>query len=258
MRSPQFEQLYNFRDLGGCETKEGRRLRTGVLFRCAELQRGTSRDLAQLRALNLALICDLRSADESARKQPRLMWTPAPRVVNVPLHDPKHHDAQRRRILGFVLRKDGNERFRAYCRLYYQHLAFERAARIGEAIALVAKPENQPALIHCAAGKDRTGLVAAFIQLLLGVPFSTVRAEYVRTNDAVKPRLERLLASLHSSTLSPTLSERLRLIATTYPEFLGEIHDQILAAHGSFEQYLCQACGVQSQVVDQLRQQLIE
>lgn len=253
-----FEQLYNFRDLGGCETEGGRRLRTGILFRCGELHRGTARDLVQLRALNLELICDLRSPRESARKQPRLLWTPAPRVVNVPLHDPDHHDAQRRRILGFLLRTNGAERFAAFYRRYYHHLAFERSARIGQAITLLASPENQPALIHCTAGKDRTGVVAAFIQLLLGVPFSTVSAEYLRSNDAVQPRLERLIAMLRLTILSPGLSERLRLIATTYPEYLVEIHDQILSAHGTVEQYLCQLCGVRSHVVEQLRERLLE
>lgn len=255
---PRFDQLYNFRDLGGCETAAGRRLRTGVLYRCAELHRGTPRDLDQLKDLNLALICDLRSPRESARKQPRLRWSPAPRLVNVPLHDPGHHDEQRRRILGFLLRTDGAERFHTFCRLYYRHLAFERAARIGEAITLLAIPENQPALIHCAAGKDRTGLVAAFIQLLLGVPFATARAEYLRTNDEVAPRLERLIDRLYLTTLSPALSQRLRLIVTTYPEYLAEIHDQIVTAHGSIEQYVIQVCGVRPQVVRQLRQHLLE
>lgn len=254
----RFDQLYNFRDLGGCETSEGRRLRTGVLFRCAELHRGSARDLDQLKQLNLALICDLRSPRESMRKQPRLTWAAAPRLVNVPLHDPCHHDEHRRRLLGFLLRRDGVERFRAFCRLYYQHLAFERATRLGEAITLLASPENQPALIHCAAGKDRTGVVAAFIQLMLGVPFSTVSAEYVRSNDEVGPRLERLIATLRLSSLSPALSERLRLIAATYPDYLAEIHDQILAAHGSIEQYLCQLCGVRPQTVEQLRARLLE
>lgn len=255
---PRFDQLYNFRDLGGCAAGAGRRLRTGVLFRCSELQRATPRDLAQLRDLNLALICDLRSPRESARKQPRLPWAPAPRLVNVPLHDPNHHDAQRRRILGFLLRADGVERFRAFCRLYYQHLAFERATRIGEAITLLASPENQPALIHCAAGKDRTGLVVAFIQLLLGVPLATVRAEYLRTNDEVGPRLERLIDTLYLRALSPALSERLRLIVTTDPEYLVEIHDQIVASHGSVERFAIEVCGVRPQVVEQLRDGLLE
>lgn len=253
-----FDQLYNFRDLGGCDTAGGRRLRTGVLFRCSELHRGTARDLERLRSLQLAAICDLRSPRESARKQPRLRWAVAPRLINVPLHDPEHHDEQRRRVLAFLLRRDGMERFHEFCRLYYQHLAFERATRIGEAITLLASPQNQPALIHCAAGKDRTGLVSALIQLLLGVPFPRVRAEYLRTNEEVAPRLEQLIARLHLSKLSPALSARLRLIVTTYPEHLGAVHDELLVRYGSVEQYVLQACGVRPQLVEQLRESLLD
>ncbi|MEY4549269.1 MAG: hypothetical protein RL685_5464 [Pseudomonadota bacterium] len=252
-----FERLHNFRDLGGCETRHGGRLKSGLLFRSAELHRGTDRDLAQLRSLNLALICDLRSPRESARKQPRQWWEPAPRLVNVPFHDPALHDGQRRRLLGFLSRGNGADRCREFCRQYYQHLAFERAERIGEVITLLARPENQPALIHCTAGRDRTGLVAAFIQLLLGVPFATVQAEYLRTNDDTGPRIEQLLSTLRLATLAPALGRRLQLIATTQPEYLAEIHDRVLAAHGSVERYLAEACGVTRSTVQQLQQRLL-
>jgi protein-tyrosine phosphatase len=254
----RFEQLHNFRDIGGCETLDGRRLRTGVLFRCAELHRASARDLAQLRELGIKLICDLRSPDESERKQPRKWWSPAPRLINVPLHDPAIHDGQRRKILGFLWGTAGVARFQAFCRLYYQHLAFERAARIGEVLTLLASAENQPALIHCAAGKDRTGVIAAFVQLLLGVPFATVRTEYLRTNEDIGPRLERLLATLRLTKLSPPLSARMRLIMTTHPEYLVEIHERIVATHGSFEQYVGQECRLNRETIEQLRRRLLE
>lgn len=254
----QFERLHNFRDVGGHETQRGRRLRTGVLFRCAELQQSTARDLTLLRDLGIRLICDLRSPAESARKQPRQLWAPPPRLVNVPLHDPAVHDRQRQRILGFLWGKDGPERFRSFCHLYYQHLAFERAARIGEVLTLLASPDSQPALIHCTAGKDRTGMIVAFLQLLLDVPFETVQREYLRTNEDTAPRLERLLSSFRLTTFSPALSERMRLIVTTHPEYLAEVHRRIVDSHGSIEQYVRQLCGLSLQTVEQLRRQLVE
>lgn len=254
----RFEQRHNFRDLGGVETGQGQRLRSGVFFRCSELQRCTARDLAQLEALGIKLICDLRSPRESARKQPRQLWAPAPRLVNVPLHDPRLHDGQRWRISSFLWGKDGVERFRAYCRLYYQHVVFDRGALIGEAITVLANRGNQPALIHCTAGKDRTGLVAALIQLLLGVPFATVLAEYLRTNEATEPRLERLLGSLCLPVFAPAFSERMRVIVATHPEYLLEVHARIISDHGSIERYLSTVCGVQSETVERLRHLLLE
>jgi protein-tyrosine phosphatase len=95
------------------------------------------------------------------------------------------------------------------------------------------------------------------IQLLLGVPFETVLAEYLRTNDDTGPRLEQLITTLCLATFAPALGRRLQLIVTTQPEYLTEIHERVLAAHGSVERYLAEACGVTRSTVQQLQQRLL-
>jgi hypothetical protein len=90
---------------------------------------------------------------------------------------------------------------------------------------------------------------------LIAVPIETWLNCAAR--DDLGPRLEQLLATLRSARLAPTFAQRLRLIATTQPEYLAEIHERVLAAHGPVERSLAEASGVTRSTVQQLQQRLL-
>ncbi len=248
-------QAYNFRDIGGPSTADGRTLKTGVLFRSDALTRIDDRDLAELRALNVKLICDLRSARESQRKPARVERDI--QLVNVPLHERPAHEGMRHRVLGFLFSKDGDRQFREFSRRYYRHIAFDQTSRIRQVIALLANEGSLPAVIQCTAGKDRTGFLAALIQLLLGVPYRSVMEDYLRTNDYFAPRRERLIKVARFLTLFQVTPQRLRLLLMAHPEFLDQVHDEILATHGTIERYLCEACAIDRQTIETLKRRLL-
>ena len=229
-------------------------MRTGVLFRSDELSRLTDRDWATLQGLNLKLICDLRSPKESQKKRPRMAPDKVIRVVNIPLHEQATQD---RSLLGFLFGKTGGDRFREFSRTYYHHIAFEQTSRIREIITLLAKEDSLPALIHCNAGKDRTGFLVAVIQLLVGVPYELVREDYLRTNDYFKPRLEQLVKIMRVVTLFRVSPERMRLILMAHPEVLDEVHDTIVKRNGSVEEYLRRACEIDPDTLQKLKRQLL-
>lgn len=249
-----FQTLWNFRDIGGLKTADGRRLRTGVLFRSDELSRLSAGDVAKLQALGIRLICDLRSPQESERRRPRVLEKSI-RVVNVPIHE---QDVSRTKLLGFLFGKTGGERFREFSRDYYRHIAFGQTARIRRVITLLSEEQSLPALIHCTAGKDRTGFVAALIQLLVGVPYEAVLEDYLRTNDYFGPRLEKLIKVMRILTLSQVASERMRLILMASPEFLTEVHDTVVKRYGAVETYLCEACEIDRVTLRRLKDRLVE
>ncbi|HEY5920876.1 MAG TPA: tyrosine-protein phosphatase [Kofleriaceae bacterium] len=245
-----FDKLSNFRDLGGLATGDGGALKSGVLFRSDDPSRITQRDLAKLHELGIKLICDLRSPNDSQRR-PR---TSSIEIANVPLVD---RDANRTELLGFLFGKTGGERFRTFTRDYYRHIAFDRTARLRELLTRLANARSLPALIHCSAGKDRTGFVAAVIQLLAGVPYETVKTEYLRTNEQFAPRLDRFIKVLRVATLFRVSEARMREVMMAQPEHLDDIHAAIVERHGSIESYLRDACKLEPSTLQQLKQHLL-
>ncbi|WP_225410765.1 tyrosine-protein phosphatase [Stigmatella hybrida] len=251
-----FQRLSNFRDVGGLKTADGRTLRTGVLFRSDELSRLNAEDWVKLRGLGIQLICDLRSPGERQKRRLRLP-DESIRVVNIPLHEQATQDGSRRKLLGFLFGKTGGERFREFSRAYYHHIAFEQTARIREVFTLLAEEQNLPAVIHCTAGKDRTGFLAALIQWLAGVRYEEVMEGYLRTNDYFAPRLEKFLKVMRVLTLAQVSSERMRLILMAHPDFLEEVHGTLMKRHGSVETYLREACGIEQDTLRKLKDRLL-
>jgi protein-tyrosine phosphatase len=252
-----FENLSNFRDVGGLPATEGRTFKTGALYRSDELSAMTAADLLKLQELNIRLICDLRSPEECQKRRPRISLGRGIRVVNIPLHDQSTQDGSRKKLLRFLFAKTGGEQFREFCRRYYHHIAFEQTSRIRDVITLLASEQSLPALIHCTAGKDRTGFLAAVIQLLVGVPWDLVRDDYLRTNDYLEPRLKAFIKAMRFLTLFQVSPERMQLVLKAHPEFLAEVHDNIVTRYGSVENYLCDACAIEPDALERLKRRLL-
>ncbi|MBL8294893.1 MAG: tyrosine-protein phosphatase [Bryobacterales bacterium] len=251
-----FERVSNFRDVGGLTTVDGRTLKTGVLFRSEELSRMTARDLATLRDFKLKLICDLRSPRERREKPSPAVLTDTIRVVNIPILPPANQDGTRKLLFSFLFGKTGGARFREFSRACYHSIAFEQTSRIRDVITLLSKEESLPALIHCSAGKDRTGFLAALIQLLAGVPYEMVMDDYLLTNDHFRPRLERFIQWMRILTLWQVSPERIRLVAMAHREFLDEVHTLIVRDYGSVEMYLSEACQIEHDTLRNLKNRL--
>jgi protein-tyrosine phosphatase len=243
-----FASLSNFRDVGGHATVDGRRMKTGAVFRSDALTRFTHHDIAKLRQFGIKTICDLRSITEHS-KRPRSLD-----IVNIPLAE---IEPGRKQLLGFLFGRVGGERFRAFSRRYYQHIAFEQTARVREILELLAQDGKLPALIHCTSGKDRTGFVAAVLQLLAGVPYATVEADYLRTNDYFAARLATFIRVVRAATLYRVREDRLRLVLMAHAEYLGEVHARIVAEHGTIEGYLHERCGLAQETLLRLKQNLL-
>jgi protein-tyrosine phosphatase len=252
-----FEKLHNFRDIGGAKTTDGRAIKGGILYRSGELSRLTRLDQERLQALQVKLICDLRSSKERNNRPSKLSPNQSLQIANIPFHDEPTQDGSRRRYLGFLVSKTGDAQFETFIRNYYHHIISSQMARIGEALRLLSRPENLPALVHCTAGKDRTGILIALIQLLVGVPYEAVREEYRRTDEYYAPLMKKFSTIVRVVTLFQASRERISLIMRTYPELLDELYTRILQEHGSIEDYLCSACGVPKEDLQTLKESLL-
>lgn len=159
----------NFRDLGGYRTADGRQTRYGRVFRSNSLQELTQADLKVIRErLRLMTVLDLRSAQEIRHDGLGPLEHESLRYVNLPMLQEKRDYQPGRIETGLV------DRYFSYLQL-----AQESIVRALETIA-----EAQPLVFHCAAGKDRTGVLAALLLDCLGVEPETVISDYAGAHHA--------------------------------------------------------------------------
>jgi protein-tyrosine phosphatase len=157
---------YNLRDVGGYPAAGGLRTRWGLLFRSDATRFTGGADLA---GLGLHTVVDLRDAPEVA-VLPTGLDAHVPRVLRRPL-DP-------RALLPAVADRSADPLGDLYVALLR-----ERGPELARIVADLARPGALPALVHCAAGKDRTGVVIALVLSTVGVEDAVVAADYALTAD---------------------------------------------------------------------------
>jgi protein-tyrosine phosphatase len=183
--------LLNFRDPAWIADPEGTVLRPGVLFRSAQpLPAADARTVELLRGAGIGVVVDLRSG---AEREPA-DWAAAEEagieVVEAAV-DPSSRAARRElRTL----------RTNADLGAFYLAMADSSPAAIATVVRAVA--DRGPVLVHCAAGKDRTGLMVALLLDLLGVPWDRIAADYARTADALPELFPALAARRHTAALN--------------------------------------------------------
>jgi protein tyrosine/serine phosphatase len=163
-----FTDLYNFRDLGGYRNADGRTVAWRRLFRSDDLGRlACDEDQDRFRALGIRTVVDLRRPEEVAEsgRVPAFTGLAYHHLHLVhPQWDPQDSSGLAERTNFLVAR--------------YSEMAATGGDAIGEALRLIADARSAPLVVHCIAGKDRTGLVSALTLSLLGVDDEAIGADY--------------------------------------------------------------------------------
>ena len=174
-RLVRFDTCFNFRDLGGYETADGGRLRWRTLYRADTLHRLDGEDLDLFLDLGLRTVVDLRSQRE-LDDNGRIRHDGVPVVHHVPMIDavvgPKRVVE---RAPGAEIQSVGEG---------YAAMADEGRFAIGQAVSRLAEPGALPAVFHCTAGKDRTGILAAILLSALGVRDEDIVDDYMMTGQS--------------------------------------------------------------------------
>ncbi len=243
-RALAFEGCVNFRDLGGYRTTDG--LRTGWrrLFRADGLHRLTEADRDQLVGLGVATVIDLRTVDE-ARERGRFPVVDVPvRYVDLPLFDvlPTPEELPSWSEASYVAAR-------------YHQMVSEGGPALSGAFAALAAGGSLPAVFHCSAGKDRTGVLSALVLAFLGVPDETIVADYTLSAPAMERLLDRLKAEYPDSVeevmhYAPSV---LQVLPETMEEFLASLRSD----YGSYAA-LAESLGVTDAVSVLRRTVLVE
>jgi protein-tyrosine phosphatase len=255
VRSLGLDGAPNFRDIGGYASSDGRHVRWGRVFRSSELSKLTPGDQRKVAGLGLVAVIDLRTQEERDRSPSAWLERPAdayqsPKpsltpVMSAILKDAGTPDGARAGIEGFYTQMPDAYRD--------EYAAFFHRIAAGEV----------PILIHCSAGKDRTGLAIAVLLATLRVPRGTIMADYALTETLV-PALPRqapgALAAAgqaaHGVGQLPEASQR--VLWRSDPRYLAAALRSIDREYGSIEGYVRNGLHVSEQEEAALRKALLD
>ncbi|MFE5934109.1 tyrosine-protein phosphatase [Streptomyces sp. NPDC056470] len=255
---PELTGVRNFRDVGGLPTVDGGSVRFGRLFRSGHLAHATEQDAAFLSTLGLHTIFDFRNVADRKIEGPDVEL-PGVRNVNIPLNDPADGKEfwrlvrtgeleQLRGILG-----DG----KAAARMSdsYRKMIVERTAEHSGILHAMAG-DSVPALMHCAAGKDRAGLSIAISLLAVGVEHEAIEADYVKSNDPHR-RYKVQRSSTSADAMSPEVMELLSPLFDARVEYLRAAFETMTQTWGTVEGYLTDGLKLAPETRARLRERLV-
>jgi protein tyrosine/serine phosphatase len=242
-RDLDWEGCLNVRDLGGHRTQDGRETRYGAVVRADSVRQLTNAGWATAVDYGVRTVIDLRMDQELEADPPAELPV---EVVHVPfLEDndeafaeveavaraaPDYAVATREVYLVFL------ERFRE---------------NVAAAIAAVARAPEGAVVVHCMGGKDRTGLVTAFLLHLAGVDNDQIAADYAASEARLRPRHDLWLAEAGTKTER----ERIRRIAATPAESMVGVLEELERRYGSVDAFL-RAGGLTDEDLQLARQRL--
>jgi len=247
----------NFRDIGGYRTQDGRMVAWGNVYRTGVLSYFSERDHSKLLELGVTAICDLRREPERTREPTR--WpnvdtqllsfddgAAPPTVMSLASKYPQNADGIRSTMLDL-----------------YRALPQWMQPRLRGMFERIADGEGSM-IVHCAAGKDRTGLAIALLLTLLGVPHEVIVEDYLLTNDAgdfqsfILSKHEAQLGVATSSHPLLTLPEDVRrVLFAADADYLTAAYDQIARDFGDVHAFIRDGIGIDNAMRDKIKSRLL-
>lgn len=247
--------IHNLRDYGGYRAAGGGQVRSGVLFRSGQHMEASDDDLALIHALDIRTVIDLRGTSERegfpCRRHPSF-------AAQVIAHDgetsnsPPHEGGGGQVVM--TPQKARERMLAVYTRMPVNPAMIAMFTRYFKAL----DDNDGGSLVHCFAGKDRTGIAASLLLHVLGVHHDDIVSEFLLTNDAPtrdileRQSLPRMQA--HYGTIEP---EALHNLMGVLPEYLDTYIAKVTHDHGSLDAYLVTILGVDSPRKERLRAKLV-
>ncbi|KAF9869529.1 tyrosine phosphatase [Colletotrichum karsti] len=258
--------LPNFRDAGGypIDAQPGRILRPGIVYRSAEPSRLTDQGVAKLQQLGITHVYDLRSTIELKRLAEAgnncdvREWPGATRVF-VPVFRDQDYGPEAIALRYRNYSSNGTEGFtKAYADILRAASEQDHPQEPFRTILshLATQSPPSPLLVHCTAGKDRTGIICALILSLCGVSDEVVAHEYSLTDIGLQDRKEEIVKHLMSTEAMKGNPEGARRMISSRKENMLATLDLIRHEYGSVEAYVLNRCRLSAGDIEQIRKNL--
>jgi protein-tyrosine phosphatase len=225
----------NMRDIGGYPTSGGGTVRWRTLLRSDALSRLDDTGRAALAGLGLRTVVDLRTSEEAENAPSALDGTSA-RVFHVPL-----------------LRAEDFDGLPPELAEVYRRMVDNRGEALARAVGTLATADALPGLVHCSAGKDRTGLVVALVLDLLGVPDEIIAADYATSAENLDTEAAHVVSQIQAITGGYRVD--LGLLGSP-PELILQSLARVREQAGSVTSYLVRH-GLPRDAIEGLRRALV-
>jgi protein-tyrosine phosphatase len=242
----------NFRDVGGYRTADGRTVRWHALYRSASLASLTPVGRVRLQSLNIRAMIDLRMTAE--RKHDQNNWLA---VSGMGYWTRDYQLGGDEASLAQIFRDPSKltaDSVRAMMTQGYRTMPKELAPQYREMFARLIAPEEGAVVVNCTAGKDRTGIGTALVLTALGVPYETVREDYLLSNtglnmDSVKGTISPMLAALPAELIQPLVGVE--------GAYLDAAFAQLKTDYGSVEGFFETELGVGPAQIEVLKSRML-
>ena len=254
-----FDNVANFRDLGGYRTVDGREIARGNLFRSGSLGKASETDVARLVGLGLKTNIDLRSTAEVERSPDAVIEgcrNVAIDIQNMQINVTDVSEA----IFSGELERLGVQRMITGTAALVRDLRESYT----ELVRVVKDPSNRPVVFHCSGGKDRAGMAAAILLLALGVDEETVTADYLMSNihrakfnRAAREAVREVVAERTGVDPAIVDLEPFDAMVEVRAEYIAAALDAMRSDYGSIDNYLRDALGLTDEARARLQEELL-
>ena len=252
----RLEGIDNFRDFGGYVTADGRRLRAGRLFRSGHHANASEADLQRLADLGIAVIVDLRRPNERERERSRRWDGFSGAVIDSDIGQQSADEWQ-----VFIAGSDLTAAsFRGYMLDYYRAAPVEpRHVDLYRRYFHALGETEGAVLVHCTAGKDRTGVACALTHHIAGMHDDDIIHDYLLTNDParIEARVGVVQQAIRELTGRLPSEQAVRVAISVEPEYLAEAFQLMRRRFGSVDGYLEQALGVDARLRERIHDRLL-
>jgi protein-tyrosine phosphatase len=238
----------NFRDLGGYETKDGRHVKWGEIYRSADISKLTEADLAVLKDRGITYDVDLRGHQEAAQAPDRM--NPGTDYILLPAGSDGLNNWMKSIS---TIKGNGGDSLMVSYYTNIDSLALRYKPFFNKLLGL---PAGESLVFHCTAGKDRTGIGAALLLYSLGVPYETIVADYEATNYYRGTDNQRQMSAM-TQRMHIDKDVAHSMMSAKKP-YLDATFNAITAKYGSIDNYLKTQLGLDDEKIAMLRKKFLE
>ncbi|GAB6088714.1 tyrosine-protein phosphatase [Spirochaeta dissipatitropha] len=250
------KKIRNFRDIGGLEVQDGRKIRKGMLYRCGSLHRASKADIRKLSELGIDIIVDLRSSEERGKYRSRL-----PASGNLAVHCLPILDQANSTLLSEVASRVWNKDFEDFdvdkiMENTNREFVSDWSDQFAGFFRILLSAKAKPVLWHCTGGKDRTGFSSAILLRVLGAGMDGIIRDYLVSFD--HPPLSDWQLTVLRIWRGKQTADIIRHLMSVRANWIEAAFDEIDRIWGSFDAYRAEALGISDKEVRTLQDLLLE